>query len=85
MVLGEKVAIFNWERGRNSAPREGQKIFCGQTSSFGGKGKKTTWDTWCTFQDVSLAYVSLSRVPPEESLITNMPILEHFNVLGSRL
>ena len=26
MVLGKKVAIFNWERGRNSAPREEQKI-----------------------------------------------------------
>ena len=25
MVLGKKVAIFNWEWGRNSAPREGQK------------------------------------------------------------
>ena len=28
MVLGKKVAIFNWELGRNSAPREGQKIPC---------------------------------------------------------
>ena len=26
MVLGEKVAIFDWERGQNSAPREGQKL-----------------------------------------------------------
>ena len=26
MVLGKKVAIFDWEWGRNSAPREGQKI-----------------------------------------------------------
>ena len=26
MVLGKKVAIFNWEWGRNSAPREGQKM-----------------------------------------------------------
>ena len=25
MVLGKKVAIFNWEWDRNSAPREGQK------------------------------------------------------------
>ena len=28
MVLGKKVAIFDWECGRNSAPREGQKIPC---------------------------------------------------------
>ena len=25
MVLGKKVAIFDWEWGRNSAPRDGQK------------------------------------------------------------
>ena len=28
MVLGKKVVIFDWEWGRNSAPREGQKIPC---------------------------------------------------------
>ena len=26
MVLGKKVAIFDWKWCRNSAPREGQKI-----------------------------------------------------------
>ena len=26
MVLGKKVAIFDWEWGGNSAPRDGQKI-----------------------------------------------------------
>ena len=25
MVLGKRVAIFDWEWGRNSAPRDGQK------------------------------------------------------------
>ena len=29
MVLGKKVAIFDWEWGRNLAPREGQKRPCG--------------------------------------------------------
>ena len=28
MVLGKKVAIFDWECGRNSAPREEQKMPC---------------------------------------------------------
>ena len=28
MVLGKKVAIFDWEWGRNSAPREGKKMPC---------------------------------------------------------
>ena len=30
MVLGKKVAIFDWEWGRNSAPRGGQKPPCKQ-------------------------------------------------------
>ena len=25
MILGKKVAIFDWEWGRNSAPKDGQK------------------------------------------------------------
>ena len=28
MVLGKRVAIFDWEWGRNSAPRDGQKRPC---------------------------------------------------------
>ena len=28
MVLGKKVAIFDWELGRNSAPNDWQKISC---------------------------------------------------------
>ena len=28
MALGKKVTIFNWEWGRNSASRDGQKIPC---------------------------------------------------------
>ena len=28
MVLGKKVAIFDWEWGQNSAPRGGQKRPC---------------------------------------------------------
>ena len=28
MVLGKEVAIFNWEWGRHSAPRDGQKMPC---------------------------------------------------------
>ena len=28
MVLGKKVAIFDWEWGQNSAPGEGQKMPC---------------------------------------------------------
>ena len=28
MVLGKKVTIFDWEWGRNSVPRDGQKRPC---------------------------------------------------------
>ena len=28
MVLGKKVAVFDWEWGQNSAPRDGQKRPC---------------------------------------------------------
>ena len=28
MVLGKKVAIFDWEWGQNSAPRQEQKMPC---------------------------------------------------------
>ena len=28
MVLGKKVAVFDWEWGRNLAPRDGQKRPC---------------------------------------------------------
>ena len=28
MVLGKNVAIFDWEWGRNLAPRDGQKFPC---------------------------------------------------------
>ena len=34
MVWGKKVANFDWKRGRNSAPREGQKILCNGGSHF---------------------------------------------------
>ena len=34
MVFGKKVAIFNWEWSRNSAPREGQNMPCIVTSCY---------------------------------------------------
>ena len=32
MVLAKKVAIFDWEWGRNLAPRDGQKMPCLQSN-----------------------------------------------------
>ena len=36
---------------------------CDTVSSFGGRGKKTAWDTWMTFSDVTIAFCSLATTP----------------------
>ena len=46
---------------------------CERTSSCSSIGKKTAW---YTIQNISLALITLSRAPTEESPITNVPILE---------
>ena len=38
MVLAKKVAIFDWEWGRISTPREGQKIPCDLSKSMLKRG-----------------------------------------------
>ena len=32
---------------------------CDAVSSFGGRGKKTAWDTWKTYKDVTAAFCAL--------------------------
>ena len=41
--IGKKVAIFDWEWGRNSTPRDGQKIPWGGGWVVGGGGVLTTF------------------------------------------
>ena len=36
---------------------------CDTVSSFGGRGKKTAWDTWMTFDDVTRAFCALAATP----------------------
>ena len=54
---------------------------CDQTSSFGGKGKKSAWEKWKVFDEVTPALSALSHVPTEETIQEVMPMLEHFVVL----
>ena len=36
---------------------------CDTVSSFSGRGKKTAWDTWMTFGDVTRAFCALAATP----------------------
>ena len=36
---------------------------CDNVSSFGGRGKKTAWDTWNTYDDVTPAFCALVTWP----------------------
>ncbi len=36
---------------------------CDTTSSFGGKGKKSAWDTWLAYPSVTDAFLTLSQMP----------------------
>ena len=53
---------------------------CDTTSSFAGKGKKTAWTTWISYQEATQVFSSLSSVPES---ITNewMATIERFVTL----
>ena len=38
-------------------------IGCDTVSSFGGRGKRTAWDTWMTFSDATGAFCALASTP----------------------
>ena len=52
---------------------------CDTVSSFGGRGKKTAWDTWMTFDDVTRAFCALANTP--DAIDDWMEPLEQFVVL----
>ena len=53
---------------------------CDQTSAFAGKGKKSAWEAWKRFCEVTLALEVLSLVPSEEDIREVLPTLEKFVV-----
>ena len=56
-------------------------IGCSQTSFFVGKGKKTAWETWSTFDDVAHAFESIFTMLSSETLQACFPQLERYVVL----
>ena len=54
---------------------------CDTVSSFSGRGKKTAWETWNVFPEVTDAFQSLMRQPQQLDVETAMIMLERFVVL----
>ena len=54
---------------------------CDQVSSFYSKGKKTAWDTWNVYEDVTPAFATLSNNPNTEAEHESLHLLEHFIVV----
>ena len=54
---------------------------CDQTSFFSGRGKKTSWNAWQVFDEVTEAFKRLMNVPSIDTLQDVMPVLERFVVL----
>jgi len=53
---------------------------CDTVSSFATIGKKTAWDTWKTFSDVTATFLALSRPPPSIDE-DHIKVLERFTIL----
>jgi len=53
---------------------------CDTVSAFGGRGKKTAWNTWKTFPDVNKAFENLLLMEDDISQ-SSMSLLERFVVL----
>ncbi|KAG0725800.1 hypothetical protein GWK47_037891 [Chionoecetes opilio] len=54
---------------------------CDTVSCFGGRGKKTAWDTWTTYGDVTPAFCALGAMPDSRAIDEWMQQLERFVVL----
>ncbi|XP_071135420.1 uncharacterized protein [Mytilus edulis] len=55
---------------------------CDTVSSFAGKGKKTAWDTWMAFNDVTRPFIVMRDQPRTVNVETTiMPLIERFVIL----
>jgi len=54
---------------------------CDTVSCFGGRGKKTAWDTWTTYGDVTPSFCALGDMPDSHVIDEWMQPLERFVVL----
>ena len=53
---------------------------CDQTSAFGGRGKKSAWENWSSFPDITSSFLVLGMAPSLESL-NQLHTIERFVVL----
>ena len=54
---------------------------CDQTSAFAAKGKKTAWETWKSFDQVTSAFEAISEIARSSEMDALMPVLERYVVL----
>jgi hypothetical protein len=52
-----------------------------QTSAFCGRGKKSAWETWKNYTDITTSFLVLGSSPSLESVVNQMPTIERFVVL----
>ena len=54
---------------------------CDQVSSFANRGKKTAWETWSNFDDITPVFEALSNCPNSDLVTAKMPQIERFVIL----
>ena len=54
---------------------------CDTVSSFAGRGKKTVWEIWKVFNEVTPAFCTLASNPDPSSIGDHLEVLERFVVL----
>ncbi len=54
---------------------------CDTVSFFGGKSKKTAWNTWKSYDSVTPAFCALANTPSVQCIEQWLPLLERFVVL----
>ena len=52
-----------------------------QVSFFSGKGKRSAWEVWKKYDEVTSAFISLSKCPSVQDLLNALPKIERFVVL----
>ncbi|XP_071853660.1 uncharacterized protein [Apostichopus japonicus] len=53
---------------------------CDTVSAFYSKGKKSAWETWKVYEDVTMAFITLS-LGPSQILDNELAVLERFTIL----
>ena len=54
---------------------------CDVTSSFSGRGKRTAWNTWQAYDQLTAALSSIMQNPSEDTISQALPVIERFVIL----